>query len=120
MVVFIMLVASLGYLVISPKIQQWKFSRKIVDYSVSNFSYSFLFLMIGAGLLCFVFSETWIGYLLGINFFISSVFLYKLKSNYKDKSYDQRTIDFRYFTITLPSILALAFLSSGGLQKLLR
>jgi TRAP-type C4-dicarboxylate transport system permease large subunit len=116
-IVFFMLIASVLYLKITPKMQQWKFTKKIINHFINKFSLILILFMTSIGSLSFI-SYGQIGKFLALNLFISSAFLYKLKINYRAKSENQKISEFRYFTITLSSMIAQLFLLFGGLEKI--
>lgn len=115
-IVFIFLLISILYLSIAPKIQKWDFTRKLMDYFVKYVSLPLILIMVLFGL--YLFLDSWLARLLAVNLFITSSFLYKLRNNYSTKSSEERTVDFKYVTITTPSIFALLFLWLGGLHKI--
>lgn len=118
-VVFCMLIASIVYFKITPKLQHWRFTKVVVEYFVNKLSFFLILMMIVAGVFCYINGEP-IAKLLAVNLCISSAFLYKLKKGYQNKSDNQKTNELRYLTVTLPSILALLFLMLGGIQSLMK
>lgn len=116
-IVFIVMILMLGYLALTPKLQKWTLSKLLVQFFVFKVASVAMLLMIVVG--CYLlFNDDPIAYLLSLNLFISSALLYRLKRNYTEKSESERLVDFRYFTITLPTQLALVFLLNDGLKQL--
>ncbi len=118
-IAIIILFASIAFLALTPKMQKWNFTKDLMVFFINKLSLFFIFIMIISAILFFINSDMdhLIGVLVAINLLITSAFLYKLRHNYHDKDDNTKLKETRYFTITLPSIIALVFLYFGGLQK---
>jgi len=116
-IAIIILFGSIAFLTLTPKIQKWNWTKHLMSFFIDRLSMSLLYLMIFLALL-FLFGDP-IGKLVAINLFISAAFLYRLKKDYHNKDDEIKVKDTRYFTITLPTIVALIFLYFHGLERVL-
>jgi hypothetical protein len=114
--VFIVLLLTIVYFRLTPKIHQWRFTKNLMSFFINHIAIYLIWLYVVFGFLV-SYRKPPIGIFLALSLFMSSAFLYKLRKNYNNKSIDERTKEFRYFTITLPPIIALFFLLCGGLEK---
>lgn len=114
---FIFLILSILYLKIVPKLQKWSFTKKLINGFIKYFSVLFILIMVVASIFLYISAKP-IDMVLATNLLISSAYLYRLRHQHIDKTDDERTKDFKAFTITLPSLVVLIFLSLGGLQQL--
>ena len=115
----IMLFASISFLALSKNIQTWNFTKYLMQFFITKLSILVIVIIVFISIILFI-STDLIGHFLSINLLISSAFLYKLRYDYENKENDIKTKETRYFTITLPTIIALTFLYSGGLQNLFK